>query len=883
MEAARLSHEFSARLGGVRADEPGSLLGLEQEFTVHVAGAGRADFRELLDTLPVPGARMDPIHPAAVRTPSGIVVTADGPEAEAATPPIPVQPGCGRETARWASAARREIEQSLAGAHWLRGYSTHLSVATDTERAPRLAALYTRTFALGFMLLVDRATSPGLIVRPRVGRTELCGEFVDGPWLRAASVYAAGSVIACRDVLRGERDFSALPPQLIVTTRAPLARPGWFVDRGGFGTDLLRHGRRTVVRRCDGRRIRAQRHLELAWEAARTALRDRVNGEDIAVVDDLVAGTRPLPLDADPEQLDAGEPNDPPSPSPLGRIGKVWHRPAYVVEAVQATWEWTVFRVTARQGGRAAFACIPRGHHERFFAQLDSGALDPVLGGYLDLPASGRPLAMSNTEPTLGDVQPSTAAVTQRDLVEQIGRLVPSADPWVGKDPFGIPLDAPDRVIVPGPLGTPVLESRRGCLPRMRWILLAGAVAAIVIGGLVFALAGGGGEESSTSAPAPSEAGSGSGGGSSAQVACGTGTGGLTIGWNVATQSCGNDELQIGGTYTYPQNLARFRTVTVTTSTGRLDLFFGTTCKIHDASAQDLDNAEDPTNGFRGLSLLGVPISGLPPGAVAEVVLVAPDGQTVRTGRATADSNGYAEVRVPINVPQAHTIRSVQVWPNGNIASTPVEMAPTQVTPDGKIDGTFPGNHCDRAATLAKAASATTSSAALTADEVKQIVVDSASLWPLLLADVGPGDTLDMSKQLKVDGSEGYAEISGFATGFDLWPGTAKGRDPTGAVPAYIDSYGGAVVFPSTGGTADLWDEVFGCGPNQLTFGVCTPAKARLRDIGYLKVGAVFDRPVPVAPSGTATYTFEAGSATVELTARGGKWSLSGPDDARAY
>jgi hypothetical protein len=132
------------------------------------------------------------------------------------------------------------------------------------------------------MLLVDRVDSPGLIIRPRPGRLELCGEFVDGPWLRAAAVYAAASVLACHQAVRGDRSLAALPAQLEVGTRPASTRAGWWVDHTAFGTDLLHGGRSTRLRRCDGRRIRAQAQLEAAWSCARTALGTRVAPEDLA-------------------------------------------------------------------------------------------------------------------------------------------------------------------------------------------------------------------------------------------------------------------------------------------------------------------------------------------------------------------------------------------------------------------------------------------------------------------------------------------------------------------------------------------------------------------------------------------------------------------------
>src|SRR4051794_21640515 len=115
--AARLERDFAARVGNVHDDAPGSLLGIEQEFSVRTMAAARADFRSLLAQFPVIGTRLDPNAPNAYRPPAGVVVPADGHEAEAAPPPLAVRPGIAEEATAWARAARREIEAVLLGTH----------------------------------------------------------------------------------------------------------------------------------------------------------------------------------------------------------------------------------------------------------------------------------------------------------------------------------------------------------------------------------------------------------------------------------------------------------------------------------------------------------------------------------------------------------------------------------------------------------------------------------------------------------------------------------------------------------------------------------------------------------------------------------------------
>src|SRR5439155_21831708 len=128
----------------------------------------------------------------------------------------------------------------------LTGASTHLSVEVDAKRNDALSRLYTQTFAPALMLLLDRAYSPGLLVRPRPGRTELCGEFAAGDALRAAAAFAAGSVRVLDRFLR-ERGRAALPTRLQGRIEPARQRFGWYVDRTAFGPDLYRVGRDALL------------------------------------------------------------------------------------------------------------------------------------------------------------------------------------------------------------------------------------------------------------------------------------------------------------------------------------------------------------------------------------------------------------------------------------------------------------------------------------------------------------------------------------------------------------------------------------------------------------------------------------------------------------
>ena len=146
--AATLEAELCARLAPAEDLGVGGLVGIEQEFTVRARDAWAVDFRTVLPDLDGLAPPLDPDDPRARRTASGVVLTADGREAEAATPPVAVRPGFTDDVAAWTRAARHELASRLDEGYTLEGYSTHLSIAADDRRSARVGALFTRTLTL---------------------------------------------------------------------------------------------------------------------------------------------------------------------------------------------------------------------------------------------------------------------------------------------------------------------------------------------------------------------------------------------------------------------------------------------------------------------------------------------------------------------------------------------------------------------------------------------------------------------------------------------------------------------------------------------------------------------------------------------------------------
>jgi len=226
-------------------------FGLEQEFVVSQGGS-QVDFRRLLPLLGAPGRRIDPGDRNAIRTPLGLALTCDGPEAEFAIPPLLVSGGFTEELLDWAAAGGQLLTGLLGSDHLAEGVSTHLSVSVPDQYSVEVCRLLIDRFAPALMMMVDGFDSPGLLVRPRAGRVELGLDYIAGTPLAAGSALAIGAVTACLKATTGTIDTSALPPRLRFEYVSTTDRYGWYVDRAAFGEDLYTRGRKTQLSNFDG-------------------------------------------------------------------------------------------------------------------------------------------------------------------------------------------------------------------------------------------------------------------------------------------------------------------------------------------------------------------------------------------------------------------------------------------------------------------------------------------------------------------------------------------------------------------------------------------------------------------------------------------------------
>src|SRR5262249_28256081 len=226
----RISKALGRRFPSKVTPDPGGLLGLELEYSVRSELSGRAHFGSMIHGLSLDGSALDPGDPNAYRCSWGGVVTSDGAEAEIATPPVSTRPGFTAELQVRAQTGEAALRSALPSGFELEGYSAHVSAAMPARFNDQVCRLYAETFAAALILLTDRADSPGLLVRPRPGRTELCGEFLSGQALSAAAAFVAGSTRACAGAISGRGVRDQFPPRLAVRLERAVHRYGWYVS-----------------------------------------------------------------------------------------------------------------------------------------------------------------------------------------------------------------------------------------------------------------------------------------------------------------------------------------------------------------------------------------------------------------------------------------------------------------------------------------------------------------------------------------------------------------------------------------------------------------------------------------------------------------------------
>ncbi len=487
---SQLRHGLSLhqRVGSVAAR-----IGLEHEYALARDGTP-IDVRGLLPTLAVEGRRIDPGDRYAIRTPTGVALTADGREAEIATPPIVVAPGGMARLDAVADAGEQLLLGALVPGITVQAMSTHFNVGLATDLARRVAPMFARRFGVPLLLLTERTDADGLLVRPRVGRLELGTDYVTGAARRAAAVLAAGGVAACAWAAEGRRSASRLPPLLDLLLVPARERYGWYLDRRAAGTDLYGTGRATVLRVAGGGSITAQEQLVAAAACVRDALAELVSPLDLADLDALVDGLLPLamelPIDRVPRPVSGGC-----AANEFGRALATHHRPGFECAAIVANWWVTIFVLA---GVRRGYVVVPSGVLARFLDDMESGALDGEVSAFLaDVPRGRTVRGWADVERLTGvawcdSLPPRSAWVPpERDVAGALRtppvagvttNLVPSVSdsPRWGKA-VGVSAEVP--------LAAPPAQGPRSArLPAWGWLVVAG----VLVGATLWAVGGGG-------------------------------------------------------------------------------------------------------------------------------------------------------------------------------------------------------------------------------------------------------------------------------------------------------------------------------------------------------------------------------------------------------
>lgn len=376
---------------------PATLLGVEHEYQLDPL-RGPIDFRQIIHSLGIDGARLDPGDVHAYRLRSGAVLTADGVTAEVATPPVPFAPDVADRLLDLQHAGLEELTRVLPDGTPLFGYSTHISVSVPDHLNDELCALYARTFGPALMFQMNSIRTEGIYIRPRPGRIEFCGNYCADDRLRAATTFAASSVAACLAQLEGSSTaLSALPNALEVVTGPDPIRYGLHLSSDSFTAGDSSRDHDLLLHSPDGD-LTLGDLLGRCWAAAEPFLPNNTS-----------AG---LPTNDSPEDFNAARSSDPAAPAtprpqtpttsaavlerptlaePLAVYGAILEqvvRPRFGVTAAVAVWDFAAFQIAA--DARTAYVCVPRAELPAFWTELTSGARDRQIEAFLQTEARRR-------------------------------------------------------------------------------------------------------------------------------------------------------------------------------------------------------------------------------------------------------------------------------------------------------------------------------------------------------------------------------------------------------------------------------------------------------------------------------------------------------------
>jgi len=368
------------------------LVGVEREFQLDPA-RGPIDFRRLIHTLEIDGARLDPGDVHAYRLRSGAVLTADGVTAEVATPPVPVTSDFANALIGLQQAGLEELTRVLPEGIPVFGYSTHISISVPDDLNDELCALYARTFGPALMFQMNSIRTEGIFIRPRPGRIEFCGNYLSDDRLRTATAFAAASVEACLAHLGGsDSALAALPHDLDVVIGSDPIRYGLQLSAASFAPGTTARDQDLLLTSGSGR-ITLGELLQNSWQAIQPFLpgprgaaeghgtRDRATSPSDPSMPrgpgTTAVSTRPARTDLEQSAV-----------AVFGAILNPVVRPRFSVSAVVAVWDFTIFEVSSER--RIGYVAVPRTLLPAFWSELAGGERDAAIEGFLDAEERGR-------------------------------------------------------------------------------------------------------------------------------------------------------------------------------------------------------------------------------------------------------------------------------------------------------------------------------------------------------------------------------------------------------------------------------------------------------------------------------------------------------------
>ena len=342
-------------------------VGVEHEYRLW-NHAEQTDFRVLLPLVAGDLRCLDPGDPRARRLPSGVALTADGLEAELATPPVRVGPGVGR-TLDLMLAAERSILAAEAREHAvtsLTGFSTHVNVGVPDSEVVTVARRLANECAVAIGLLAEPSDSSGLLVRPRRGRLEVGGEYAEGSDLEVLVTVLLAAVRG----LRTGAGPAGQPPPVLEPSREKF---GWYLPAAGWPTGGA-----------------ARTAISDFWTWARPhAL---ALGLDPQAVD-VLADSGPLRSQSQ-RPTEACSVEAPGAMAPPAYDTRPRTRPSGVVaETVWLTWQHAVWRCARDRG--VLHAVVDADQEAEFLRRLDEGEYDQVLARELRRGARTRSLVVN--------------------------------------------------------------------------------------------------------------------------------------------------------------------------------------------------------------------------------------------------------------------------------------------------------------------------------------------------------------------------------------------------------------------------------------------------------------------------------------------------------